>query len=158
KKVFYLKEMIRLIKYPAAILLFTITFPSYAEEAVSTDVYGLLLIMLTATFLLAGAVIWVVWKMLTVLRKQRLPEESITVNAYLKDFDATELNLLTEARNVRHKRSGLLTKAGLVLFGLLLPASLFAQNTTPTTTLWSQPGIVITVVLIFIPLAIGVVF
>src|SRR5690606_24855939 len=79
-------------------------------------------------------------------------------NAYLKDFDATELNLLTEARNVRHKRSGLLTKAGLVLFGLLLPASLFAQNTTPTTTLWSQPGIVITVVLIFIPLAIGVVF
>lgn len=150
--------MIRLIKYPAAILLLTITFPSYAEEAVSTDVYGLLLIMLTATFLLAGAVIWVVWKMLTVLRKQRLPEESITVNAYLKDFDATELNLLTEARNVRHKRSGLLTKAGLVLFGLLLPASLFAQNTTPTTPLWSQPGIVITVVLIFIPLAIGVVF
>src|SRR5690606_25859311 len=129
-----------------------------ADETGDGEADQWIFMMLLAIFLLAGVVIWVVFRTISFLKNQKRTGENIAFNSYLKDLDESETTLLVEARNLRHKRPGLLRKAGLTLTGFLLSGSLFAQNGKESASLWSQPGIIITIVLVFIPLVIGIVF
>ncbi len=141
------------------ILPLSIAFTARAAgESSDTEIYQWMLIMLIAILLLAGVVIWVVLRTISFIKNQRRVEEKIGLDSYLKDLDESETALLVNARNLRDKRPGLLRKAGFTLTGVLLSCSLFAQDGQESTSLWSQPGIVITIVLVFIPLAIGIVF
>lgn len=151
--------MMRRFRSLLFILPLSIAFTARAAgESSDTEVYQWMLIMLIAILLLAGVVIWVVLRTISFIKNQRRVEEKIRLDSYLKDLDESETALLVNARNLRDKRPGLLRKAGFTLTGVLLSCSLFAQDGQESTSLWSQPGIVITIVLVFIPLAIGIVF
>ncbi len=151
--------MMRRFRSLLFILPLSIAFTARAAgESSDTEIYQWMLIMLIAILLLAGVVIWVVLRTISFIKNQRRVEEKIGLDSYLKDLDESETALLVNARNLRDKRPGLLRKAGFTLTGVLLSCSLFAQDGQESTSLWSQPGIVITIVLVFIPLAIGIVF
>ncbi len=143
----------------STLFLFLLIIPSHAQgTAELTMPWSWVLAMLTVLFVLIGAVLWVVFKARHILIGRHRPEQTTDFGSYLDDLDASEIALLLEARKSVKPGSGFLKKANLLLIGIFLTNSLFAQTQEQNGSLWSQPGIIITVVLIFIPLIIGVVF
>jgi cytochrome c oxidase cbb3-type subunit 1 len=96
-----------------------------------------------------------VWK---VFRKRLTGNKLKSFNTYLEDFDDSEIAMLIEARKSNDQRSGILKKANFLLIGIFLSNTLSAQATEESNSLLSQPGIILTIVLIFIPLIVGVIF
>ncbi len=127
-----------------------------ADPGGTLDVLALGLI--AAVVFLVVLVLWVVLKVRTLLtRKQSaLPEQQGVFRGYLQELGSREIDLLLRARKAWKGK----TPTGLsiiwLLFILFVPAVAGAQpNGTP---LLEQPGIVITVVLLLIPLLVAVVF
>ena len=132
--------------------------PSLAENGGigQMGTYAWLMAMLFVLIMLMSSVLWIVLKTRMVLRRKTMAGKNKSFNTYLKDLDATEIGVLLEARKSRDQRSQLLKKAFLFLILIILSTPVFAQE--QNGSLVSQPGIIITIVLIFIPLIIGVIF
>ncbi|MDQ2657457.1 MAG: cbb3-type cytochrome c oxidase subunit I [Bacteroidota bacterium] len=79
------------------------------------------------------------------------PEATGKFQAFLGELDTTEIDTLIEARRSRNRK---LTTSALLLFSPVLAQ---AQGGTGPA-LFSQPGIIITIILIFIPLVVAVVY
>jgi cytochrome c oxidase cbb3-type subunit 1 len=140
-------------------ILFLVPIAGNAKGAeVGADFYPWLFLMLAVLFLLMGAVLWVVFKARNVLRRKSLSGEYQQLDSYLKELDDAEITLLLEVRKSKHQRSQWLKKVNLLVAATLFSASVSAQTTQEAVSFWSQPGILITIVLIFIPLVVGVVF
>lgn len=140
-------------------LLLVMLSTSYAAGTETRELpYAWIFLTLVVIFILLGAVLWVVFRARSLFLDELIPDRAKNFESYLADLDTSEIALLLEARKSRKSTSGLRKKANLILLGTFLTNSLFAQTAEESGSLWSQPGIIITVVLIFIPLILGVVF
>lgn len=119
-----------------------------------------ILFITIAVTILVSLVLWVVFKVRLAFNKSLFNSKENHTKSLLNDLDAREISILLEARKNRRKRHNkyFLTKVTLSLAVMLTTNPLFAQPTGSNATLFSQPGIVITLVLLFIPLFIAVLF
>lgn len=85
-------------------------------------------------------------------RNQKLIKPEEEVNTFMKNLTSSEIEVLLQ--NKSNKHSGI-KKSALLLVMLLSSALLFAQDTaggSSSKSLFSQPGIIITLILVMIPL------
>jgi cytochrome c oxidase cbb3-type subunit 1 len=109
--------------------------------------------ILTTMIILAGIVLWLIFRISRMLRTRKTGTPK-PFNAYLETFTASDINNLLKVRTSH--RSSYIRKANLILVALLLPGALSAQS-SEAEPLYSQPGILITIVLIVIPLLVAVI-
>lgn len=98
--------------------------------------------------------------LIVMLRKYLKTKKSISIddlknNLSLRNLDEEKINILLE---LQKKRKTPFRKASVLLIMLLLSNSLVAQTTSSSDSLFEQPGILITVVLILVPLVLIVLF
>lgn len=88
---------------------------------------------------------------------------AIKFSQYLKNFDRKQIRQFVKLKNKKitdeNDTGSSNIKTGIVLAVLVfLTESTFAQNNTPTQPLTSQPGIIITIILLLIPILLAVIF
>lgn len=139
-------------------LLFVIS--CQAKNAGPDTAYTWIAWMMLALIALISAALWTVLKARNFfINRLRSSNHADRLNKCLVDLDANQIALLKETRELRsHLQSGSLKKHILLLIGLFVSNTLLAQAPESNDTLFTQPGVIITIVLILIPLTIGVVF
>jgi cytochrome c oxidase cbb3-type subunit I len=143
----------------SGIILMSVSLPVRAKGPEDEmAIYPAMVALLMVLFALIGIVLWIVLKARNVFRSKILSAHSSSLDSYLKDLDQSEITFIIEARKARSQNSGLHNKAHLLLIGMFLSLPLFAHASDGRETLLSQPGIVITMALVAIPLILGIVF
>lgn len=139
-------------------LLFVIS--CQAKNAGPDTAYTWITWMMLALIALISAALWTVLKARTFFKNRlRSSDHADRLNKCLVDLDANQIALLKETRELRsHLQSGSLKKHILLLIGLFVSNTLLAQAPESNDTLFTQPGVIITIVLILIPLTIAVLF
>lgn len=139
-------------------LLFVIS--CQAKNAGPDTAYTWIAWMMLALIALISAALWTVLKARTFFKNRlRSSNHADRLNKCLVDLDASQIALLKETRELRsHLQSGSLKKHILLLIGLFVSNTLLAQAPESNDTLFTQPGVIITIVLILIPLTIAVLF
>lgn len=139
------------------VLLLLLSIPSYAEGENQAATFPLTIV--GAVFLIIiSVVVWTMVKARNVVRKLlQAPGQKKNFDSYLEELDDTQVSLLLEARKSGRQRSQFLKKANLLMIGVLLSNAVVAQ-TPDVKPLFNQPGIIITIILILIPLVVGVIF
>ena len=144
--------------YVSIVSLLLLSIPLHAEGDSQGTAYRLLIGMAIILLFLISAVLWIVLKAWKVFRKRLTGTKIKSFDTYVEDFDDSEIAMLIDARKSKDQRSGILKKANLVLIGIFVSNTLSAQALEESSSLLSQPGILITIVLIFIPLVVAVIF
>ena len=102
--------------------------------------------------------------------KQQLHENNVSkkegaalkFSQYLKNFDRKQIGQFIKLKNKKateNETGGKNIKAGLIIFALFFcDEIIFAQTKTAAPPLSSQPGIIITIVLLLIPILLAVIF
>jgi cytochrome c oxidase cbb3-type subunit I len=134
---------------------------SYAQSINSTQSEeGILFILFAVLVLIAGSVLWIALKAMKIINDSfRKVEVTQNFDHYLLELDSEEIEALAALRksDKSNPNRTLLQKTSVLLLGLFIFNSASAQSTSIVKdSLFSQPGIVITLVLIFIPLLIAV--
>lgn len=139
-------------------LLFVIS--CQAKNAGPDTAYTWIAWMMLALIALISAALWTVLKARNFfINRLRSSDHADRLNKCLVDLDASQIALLKETRELRsHLQSGSLKKHILLLIGLFVSNTLLAQAPESNDTLFTQPGVIITIVLILIPLTIAVLF
>lgn len=139
-------------------LLFVIS--CQAKNAGPDTAYTWIAWMMLALIALISAALWTVLKARNFfINRLRSSNHADRLNKCLVDLDANQIALLKETRELRsHLQSGSLKKHILLLIGLFVSNTLLAQAPESNDTLFTQPGVIITIVLILIPLTIAVLF
>lgn len=139
-------------------LLFVIS--CQAKNAGPDTAYTWIAWMMLALIALISAALWTVLKARNFfINRLRSSDHADRLNKCLVDLDANQIALLKETRELRsHLQSGSLKKHILLLIGLFVSNTLLAQAPESNDTLFTQPGVIITIVLILIPLTIAVLF
>jgi cytochrome c oxidase cbb3-type subunit I len=111
----------------------------------------------TSDFLIAGLVLMILLSLVTVLliKVMKLNTNQSRENlkvTFINELDEASVDILIKAR------SSLFKKAVSVTVLLITPSLLFAQPTSGASPVFTQPGILITLVLIAIPLFLAVLF
>ena len=145
--------------YLAGFFLLT-SIPSQAQGGRSdVHAYSWVLMVMIAISILITASLWMVLKARTVLRNsQAKMKKTRSFDNYLDDFTAAEIETLLEVRRSGNHRSQIMKKTSCVIIATFLSNTLAAQVPGQSPSLWTQPGIIITVALVLIPLVIGVIF
>jgi cytochrome c oxidase cbb3-type subunit I len=121
-----------------------------------------MLVLIFGFILLVSLILWIVLKIRTMLTAHKVTSvESITMDSYLQNMDAKEIAVLLEARKFKTKsdRSLVNKKTSVLVISILLANPLLAQSAEATeVSLFGQPGIIITFILILIPLFVAVLF
>ena len=145
--------------YLAGFFLLT-SIPSQAQGGHSdVHAYSWVLMVMIAISILITASLWMVLKARTVLRNsQAKMKKTRSFDNYLDDFTAAEIETLLEVRRSGNHRSQIMKKTSCVIIATFLSNTLAAQVPGQSPSLWTQPGIIITVALVLIPLVIGVIF
>ncbi len=130
-----------------------------AKDIGEDKAYTFIALLMSALIALLIAALWIVLKARAFFKnKMSTPRHTKSINTYLADLEASDIALLMETRKLRGQRSGFLKKTTLLIIGLFFSMTLLAQAPENNDTLFSQPGIIITIVLILIPLVVAVVF
>lgn len=112
---------------------------------------GLFMVMLAVSLILAIRV----KQLLTASRKHKQGDPRNQLSGYLQQFDRRQLAKLLAARKSNPK--AVLLAVGLLSLALLQPLGLLAQPSVKSAHgLWSETGVLITLVLIAIPVCAGV--
>lgn len=121
-----------------------------------------MLILYTFILILVSLVLWIALKIRGMLKIHETGYgKRRNFEFYLHGLDAQEISLLLEARKDKSKsRSSAFLKGASILLGaVLLPNLLLAQPATgSTSSLFGQPGIIIILILVLIPLFFAVIF
>lgn len=145
-----------------SLLLMLLAIQLCAQSKSVTTIFPLMLILIFGFILLVSLILWIVLKVRSVLTDNKLTSvESITMDSYLQNMDAKEIAVLLEARKFKTKsdRSVVIKKTSILALTLLMVNPLLAQSAEATeVSLFGQPGIVITFILILIPLFVAVLF
>lgn len=143
----------------SVIFLLLLSIPTVAKGESHVATYSWVIPLIIAIIFLIAAVLWIVGKTMAVIRQQLQPKaEKNSFKRYLEDLNESEITMIMDARKSKNLSSGLLKKTGILMIGLFISNTLFAQAVDGNPSLLNQPGIIITIVLLFIPLMIGVVF
>ncbi len=134
---------------------------SYAQPINSTQQEeGILFVLFGVLVLAAGSVVWIAHKAIKILNDSlRKVEVTQNFDRYLLELDSEEIETLASLRksNKSNPNRTLLQKTSVLLLSLFIFNTAIAQsNSIVKGSLFSQPGIVITLVLILIPLLIAV--
>lgn len=142
-----------------AVTLVLLSYPSFADGG--SDAQHLITLLNTMMLSLAVVLIVVIW---IVVRAARLimnmaqSSHERNLSGYTGVLTAAEISLVLEARKSKRNINGRLMKALPMVGALLLSNTTFAQTNAAEATLFNQPGILITLILIAIPLFVGVIF
>jgi cytochrome c oxidase cbb3-type subunit I len=147
------------LKYYLPGFLLLLSIPSQTKAFTQETVIGWLLVMVIALLFLVSAALWIAIKTRKFFRSRLLTlTQKKSFNAYVEGLDDSEIVLLMEARESKGQRPKSFKTISFLLIGLLLSNTLLAQSPDGNEMLFSQPGILITIILLFIPLVIGVIF
>lgn len=139
------------------IFLLLSSMPSYAGASWDTATFPWVMVVIVL-FILITAVLWIIVKAGSFLRKLlMLRDDQKNLKASLDELDDSQISLLVNARRYRSGRAQIVKKTGLLLTGVFLSNSLLAQTPDSDGSLFSQPGVIITIVLIIIPLVVGII-
>ncbi len=118
-----------------------------------------IIVTFAALIVLVGTVLWIVVRIKAVISNRAVTADE-DIRAYVMDLTAREIDTLLKAReNKKGNRYDDVKKIGVLLAGTLLSGSLTAAPKEEAMSgLLAQPGILITITLILIPLCIAVVF
>lgn len=122
--------------------------PLLQQTSLSAQSHGLLLAALVAAgimFLVALYLLWSITRLNSQVREQKKPHRRERFRDYLNLLNSEQIQKI-----LRIKKLPLL--AGLLLYG----SSCFAQQTTAVRKLINDPGIIITILLIMLPLLAGI--
>lgn len=154
--------MKRILKYYlVGIVILISVVPASAADLSESTIIPYLLAGTTALLILTASVLLIVLKTRASLKNHRSSAQSVQHRICLEDLDTAEIAVLLEARQSRLKNQGFLVagKATAILIALFASPLLSAEAATGTSIgLISQPGIVITIVLILIPLFVSVIY
>lgn len=142
------------VKHLAFIFLSLYCTPIYAQSESIKWTLPVILVLIVPILILLAFILLIVLKILFTLTKESFPEQNI--ENYLRALEPGELSALIEARKIKNKtqKSSLPRKAsGLTTIILMAPVLSLGADAT-TTSLSAQPGVIITVGLVLIPLAI----
>ena len=139
------------------IFLLLSSMPSYAGATWDTATFPWVLVEIVL-FILITAVLWIIVKAGSFLRKLlALRDDDRNPRASLDELDDSQISLLVNAREYRGRRSQVMKKTGMLLTGVFLSNSLLAQAPDVDGSLFGQPGVIITIILIIIPLVVGII-
>ncbi len=147
--------------YMTSIVFLLLAIPLYAQPGNVTAIFPWVLVLIVVFILLLSMALLIVLKVRAMLKKHKATSvENADLKSYLRNLDTREITLLLEARKSKNKSGrSLKRKTSILVAGLLLANPLLAQSTEGTdVSLFSQPGIIITFILILIPLFIAVIF
>jgi len=155
--------MKRILKYYlSGIVILMNAVPASAEGLNESTIMPYLFASLAALLVLTAIVLFTVLKARASLKNQRTSGQTALPRLRLEDLDTAEIAVLLEARRSRLVKSAgsrFAGKATALLVALVACSPLFAEAASGSGDgLLSQPGIVITIVLILIPLFVGVIY
>lgn len=136
-------------------LLGSVPAISRASTMNSEDVVNLVIPLFAVILILIVAILWVVFRIRTILTRKRTLGNKKALTSGFTDLDITEVTALIEARKMRRVRSRTITSTILIF---LLTSPLVGYSQTTDANLFSKPGIVITLTLLIIPLVVAVIF
>lgn len=137
-----------------ASLLTLLSLPAMAAQISPVALDSLTFTLLGATALLVCFVLWVVLKVRAVLAKRGPAKPPRPL--HIRQLEAAEIDLLLQARRARKSKNRSSIAFVAMIVALLIPEAVNAQSSD--TPLFEQPGIIITIVLLIIPLLLAVVF
>jgi len=135
------------------LILSLLVIPAVAQtsNSASFDV-SVILMIFGFTVIMTSLVLWILTRMRSVIKMQlkdpTREHKSEDFEHYLTNLDAREIRILLEKKSKGHSSKYSRTVL-LIIAGLLISEGCFAEA---QTSLLSQPGIILTLVLIFIPL------
>lgn len=125
---------------------------SNAEAMNDATIFSWACVVVAVILALVAAVLWIVVKVRsTLINSSSIPDETGKFRSFLGELDTAEIDVLIQARRSRNRK---LTTSALLFFSPLLAQA--QDGATPA--LFGQPGIIITIVLILIPLVVSVVY
>ncbi len=135
--------------------------PVAAEPLKTANMFPWLLVITTTFIILVSLILWIALKIRSTLTRHFKKGVSGTVKLNLQELNDEEITVLLGARKSKtHLAPSSSLKKASLLFGCLILANpILAEPIAGSgTTLLSQPGIIITLVLILIPLFLLVLF
>ncbi|CAL1519499.1 cbb3-type cytochrome c oxidase subunit I [Chitinophaga sp. MM2321] len=136
------------------------TFSFHSKEARLMVLYGLLLTLILVVLVLSNKVN----KMRAVNKKERSKEGAQTFKEYFNDFSSEQIDacLQYKQRKNKHPQSGSGASSALLVLGLTSIFTFFSNSVSAqgeaSPSLLNEPGIIITIVLLLIPIILGVIF
>ncbi|WP_276371117.1 cbb3-type cytochrome c oxidase subunit I [Chryseolinea sp. H1M3-3] len=148
--------------YAVSIILLQMALPVAAEPLKPASMFPWLLVITTIFIVLVSLILWTALKIRSTLTRHFLKKDvSSFVKLNLQELNDEEIDILLDARKNKNKlaRSSSLKKVSLLFGGIIVTHPILAAPISGSgTTLLSQPGIIITLVLILIPLFLLVLF
>lgn len=142
------------------LLLSVLSVNAQDTNATSFDAGLLLLILSAAILIVTTLIIYIVVRIKNILKLREYDEKPVApehFEHYLTDLDADEIALLLKRKNEKDSPPKALIVGIMIAVATCFGTPLFAQSTNDApASLFNQPGIIITIVLIIIPLLIAV--
>jgi cytochrome c oxidase cbb3-type subunit I len=133
------------------------TIPAMEHGVGSPDLKGILIVASLVLLLLVCVVLWMIIRLREV-HHNHLKSTTKGFSLKLLDLSPNESEMLLKARKGQRTQTQPAKKAVLFIAGLLMSTSLSAQVGQKSPELFTEPGIIITIVLLLIPLFVGVVY